>query len=143
MKSFMAKNGQVEQKWWVIDAESAILGRLAAKVAPILMGKNKPEYTPHTDTGDFVVIVNADKIQVTGNKAETKEYDHYTKYPGGYRTVSFREMMERKPEKVVEMAVRRMLPKTKMGTKMLTKLKIYRGSEHENQAQQPETLELF
>ena len=143
IKSFMAKNNQVEQKWLLIDAEGAILGRMAAKIAPILMGKNKPTYTPHVDTGDYVVVVNADKIKLTGKKAVTKEYDYYTHHPGGHKYVSFAEMMDRKPEKVIELAVRRMLPKNKLGRQMLKKLKVYRGPEHENQAQKPEKIELF
>ena len=143
MKSFMAKKDQVEQKWLLVDAEGAILGRMAAKIAPILMGKNKPTYTPHVDTGDYVVVVNAEKIRVTGKKAETKEYDYYTHHPGGHKYVSFADMMERKPERVVELAVKRMLPKNRLGRKMFKKLKVYRGSEHEHQAQRPERIELF
>ncbi len=138
----MAKNDEVEQKWVLVDASDHILGRLAAKLAPILMGKTKPTYTPHVDTGDFIVVVNADKIRVSGKKADQKQYDHYTRYPGGHKYVSFEDMMDRKPERVVELAVRRMLPKTKLGRQMLKKLKIYRGPEHENQAQQPQKIEL-
>ena len=143
MKSFMAKNDQVEQKWLLVDAEGAVLGRMAAKIAPMLMGKTKPTYTPHVDTGDYVVVVNADKVRVTGKKAETKEYDYYTRHPGGHKYVSFADMMARQPEKVVQMAVRRMLPKNKLGRKMLKKLKVYRGPEHEHQAQRPQKIELF
>ncbi|MDD5457807.1 MAG: 50S ribosomal protein L13 [Phycisphaerae bacterium] len=143
MKTFLAKKGQIEQKWRVVDADGAVLGRLAAKVAPMLMGKTKPIYTPNVDTGDYVIVVNADKIRVTGKKADTKEYDYYTFYPGGHKYVSFAEMMAKKPEKVIELAVRRMLPKNKLGRDMLKKLKIYRGAEHEHQAQQPEKVELF
>ena len=142
MKSFMAKTNDVEQKWLLVDAEGAVLGRMAAKIAPILMGKNKPTYTPHVDTGDYVIVVNADKIKVTGKKAESKEYDYYTHYPGGHKYVSFADMMEKKPEKVIQLAVRRMLPKNKLGRKMLKKLKVYRGPEHEQQAQRPEKIEL-
>ena len=143
MKSFMAKKDQIEQKWLLVDAEGAILGRMAAKIAPILMGKAKPTYTPHVDTGDYVVVVNAEKIKVTGKKAETKEYDYYTHHPGGHKFVSFADMMEKKPERVIELAVRRMLPKNRLGRKMLKKLKVYRGSEHEHHAQKPEKIELF
>lgn len=143
MKSFLAKKGEVEQKWLLVDAEGAILGRMAAKIAPILMGKTKPTYTPHVDTGDFVIVVNADKIKVTGKKAQAKEYDYYTYHPGGHRYVSFADMMARKPEKVVEMAIRRMPPKNALGRKMLKKLKVYRGPEHDHQAQKPEKLKLF
>jgi large subunit ribosomal protein L13 len=143
MKSFMAKKEQVEHKWLLVDAADQVLGRMASKIAPILMGKTRPEYTPHVDTGDYVVVVNAEKIKVTGKKADTKEYDYYTHYPSGHKYVSFSEMMAKKPEKVIELAVRRMLPKNKLGKKMLKKLKVYRGSEHEHQAQQPQKIELF
>lgn len=143
MKSFVAKENQVEQKWLLVDAEGAILGRMAAKIAPILMGKTKPTYTPHIDTGDYVIVVNAEKIRVTGKKAESKEYDYYTHYPGGHKYVSFADMMARKPEKVIQMAVRRMLPKNRLARQMLKKLKVYRGPEHEHQAQRPAKIELF
>jgi len=143
MKSFMAKKEQLEHKWVLVDAHDAILGRMAAKIAPILMGKTKPTYTPNVDTGDYVIVVNAEKIRVTGKKAEAKEYDYYTYYPGGHKYVSFAEMMAKKPEKVIELAVRRMLPKNKLGRAMLKKLKVYRGAEHDNQAQKPEKIELF
>ncbi|MHC4145618.1 MAG: 50S ribosomal protein L13 [Planctomycetota bacterium] len=136
MKSFMAKKDQVEQKWLLVDAEGAVLGRMAAKIAPILMGKTKPTYTPHVDTGDYVIVVNAEKVKVTGKKAQAKEYDYYTHYPGGHKYV-------RKPEKVIQLAVRRMLPKNRLGRKMLKKLKVYRGPDHEQQAQRPAKIELF
>ena len=142
MKSFMAKTEDVQRQWHLVDANDVVLGRLAAKIAPILMGKTKPIYTPHADTGDFVVVVNAEKIKVTGKKAETKEYEHYTYYPGGHRYVSFADMMDKKPEKVIELAVRRMLPKSKLARKMISRLKIHRGPNHDNQAQKPEKLEL-
>jgi large subunit ribosomal protein L13 len=143
MKSFIAKKNQVEQKWLLVDADGATLGRMAAKIAPILMGKAKPTYTPHVDVGDYVIVVNAEKVKVTGKKDEQKQYDYYTHYPGGHKFVSFADMMARKPEKVVELAVRRMLPKNKLGRKMLKKLKVYRGPEHGQQAQKPEKIELF
>jgi len=143
MKSFMAKKNQVEQKWLLVDAEGAILGRMAAEIAPILMGKNKPTYTPHVDTGDYVVVINAEKVKLTGKKAQVKEYDYYTHHPGGHKYVSFAEMMAQKPEKVIELAVRRMLPKNSLGRQMLKKLKVYRGPEHDHQAQQPEKIDLF
>ena len=144
MKSFMAKKEEVgNPKWLLVDAEGAVLGRMAAKIAPILMGKTKPTYTPHVDTGDYVIVINADKVKLTGKKAQDKEYDYYTGYPGGHKFVSFADMMAKKPEKVVKLAVKRMLPKNKLGTKMLRKLKIYRGPEHEHQAQRPEKIELF
>jgi large subunit ribosomal protein L13 len=138
MKSFMAKKEQVEPRWLLVDADGAVLGRLASKVAMILMGKTKPTYTPHVDTGDYVVVVNAGKIKVTGKKAETKQYDYYTHFPGGRKFVSFRDMMAKKPERVIELAVRRMLPKTILGRKMINKLKVYRGPEHNHAAQRPE-----
>jgi large subunit ribosomal protein L13 len=143
MKSFLAKKGEIEQKWLLVDAEGAILGRMAAKIAPILMGKTKPTYTPNVDVGDYVIVVNADKIKVTGKKAQMKEYDYYTHHPGGRKIVSFAEMMAKKPEKVIEMAVRRMLPKNALARAMLRKLKVYRGPEHDHQAQKPEKIELF
>ncbi|RKY22772.1 MAG: 50S ribosomal protein L13 [Planctomycetota bacterium] len=143
MKSFVAKKEQLEPKWVLVDAADAVLGRMAAKIAPILMGKTKPIYTPHVDTGDYVIVVNADKVRVTGKKAQLKQYDYYTHFPGGHKFVSFAEMMEKKPEKVIELAVRRMLPKNKLGRAMLKKLKVYRGPEHEHQAQKPEKIELL
>jgi large subunit ribosomal protein L13 len=143
MKSFMAKKETVDQKWVVVDATDAILGRMASKIAPILMGKHKPTYTPHVDTGDFVIVLNAEKIRVTGKKAEQKEYDYYTHFPGGHKYVSFAEMMEKSPDKVIQLAVRRMLPKNKLGRVMLKKLKVYKGGEHDHQAQKPEPIELF
>ncbi len=143
MKSFMAKKEQVVHDWLLVDAEDAILGRMAAKIAPILMGKTKPIYTPHVDTGDYVVVINAEKVKVTGKKAEFKEYDYYTHFPGGHKFVSFADMMDKRPERVIELAVKRMLPKNKLGTAMLKKLKVYRGPEHEHQAQKPEKIELF
>jgi len=142
MKSFMANKDKLDTKWLVVDAKDQILGRMATKIAPILMGKNKPTYTPHVDTGDYVIVVNAEKIKVTGNKAQTKEYDYYTHFPGGHKYVSFEEMMAKKPEKVVELAVRRMLPKNKLARQMLKKLKVYRGPDHEHQAQKPQKLEI-
>ena len=143
MKTYMAKKGEVEQKWVLVDADGAILGRLAAKVAPILMGKNKPTYTPHVVMGDRVIVVNAEKVRVTGRKAQQKEYDYYTDHPGGHKYISFARVMAKKPERVVEMAVRRMLPKNKLGREMMRHLKVYRGPEHEQQAQKPEKIALF
>ncbi len=143
MKSFLAKKGEIEQKWWLVDADGTVLGRMAARIAPILMGKTKPTYTPNTDTGDYVIVVNADKVKITGRKAQVKEYDYYTHHPGGHKFVSFADMMARKPEKVIELAVKRMLPKNALGRAMFKKLKVYRGPEHDHQAQKPEKLELF
>lgn len=138
----MAKKGQVEQKWVLVDAEGAVLGRMAAKIAPLLMGKTKPTYTPHVDMGDFVIVVNAEKVRLTGKKAQTKVYDRYTHYPGGHRFVSFAEMMAKKPERVIELAVARMLPKNRLGRQMIRRMKVYRGPEHEHQAQRPEKIKL-
>lgn len=138
----MAKKEEVQHDWWVVDANGLTLGRMASRIATVLMGKHKPIYTPHVDTGDYVIVLNADKITVSGKKAETKEYDYYTKYPGGHKYVKFADMMERKPEKVIELAVKRMLPKSKLGGHMLEKLKVYRDGEHAHAAQQPKKLEL-
>ena len=132
----------MQRKWWIIDADGVSLGRLAVKAATILMGKNRPTYTPYIDCGDFVIVVNADKVHVSGAKPQQKQYDYYTMYPGGHKYRSFEEMFERKPEKVIELAVRRMLPKNKLGRKMILRLKAYRGPEHRHQAQQPEKLEI-
>lgn len=142
MKSFLAKKASVTQKWCIVDADGAILGRLAAKIAPILMGKTKPEYTPHVDTGDYVIVVNAEKIKVSGKKAQNKEYQHYTGYPGGQKITTFEDMMAKKPERVIELAVKRMLPKNKLARHMLKKLKVYKGPQHDHQAQKPEKIEL-
>jgi large subunit ribosomal protein L13 len=142
MKSFIAKNETVDRKWRLVDADGAILGRMATKIAVALMGKDKPTYTPHVDTGDFVVVVNADKIRLTGEKADTKEYQTYSRYPGGQKIIPFEQMMERHPERVVELAVKRMLPKNKLGKAMFKKLKVYSGPDHSHAAQQPEKMEL-
>ncbi len=142
MKSFVAKKEDMKPKWRLVDAEGQVLGRMAVKVATVLMGKDKPIYTAHVDTGDYVIVVNASKIKVSGKKGEQKEYQHYTGYPGGQRITSFEDMMKKKPEKVVEMAIRRMLPKNTLGKHMLKKLKVYSGPEHEHAAQKPEVMEL-
>ena len=143
MKSYMAKNGEIEAKWHVVDASDKVLGRLATKVATILMGKHRPEYTPHVDTGDFVVVLNAANVRVTGaNKPTQRVYQRYSRYPGGQKEVTLEQMMETKPELVVSEAVRRMLPKNRLGAAMLKKLKVYSGADHPHQAQQPEALEL-
>ncbi len=142
MKSYVAKPHEVERKWYVIDADGKTLGRLSTQVATILRGKHKPIYTPHVDTGDFVVIVNADKVVLTGKKLDQKMYRWHTGYPGGLKERSYRDMMNTKPEKVVLHAVKGMLPKNSLGRKMLTKLKVYRGSEHKHEAQKPEVLDI-
>ncbi len=142
MKSFLAKKNDIQRKWLVVDAEGAILGRLAAKIAPILMGKTKPIYTPSVDTGDFVIVINAEKVRLTGRKNESKEYQTYSHYPGGQKRTSFDDMMKKKPEKIIELAVRRMMPKSNLGREMMKKLKVYRGGEHKHVAQRPEKIEL-
>jgi large subunit ribosomal protein L13 len=142
MSTYMAKPGELKAEWHVIDASDQVLGRLAAKVSTLLQGKHKPTYTAHVDTGDFVILLNAEKIRVTGKKAQVLEYDTYSRYPGGRRLYSYRTMSERHPEKLVELAIRRMLPKSKMGRNILGKLKIYKGSEHPHQAQQPKEYKL-
>jgi len=142
MSTYMAKPGELKADWHVIDATDQVLGRLAAKVSILLQGKHKPKYTRHTNTGDFVILLNAEKIRVTGKKAEVLEYDTYSRYPGGRRLYTYRTMLEKHPEKLVELAVRRMLPKSKMGRNILGKLKIYKGGEHPHQAQQPKERKL-
>ena len=139
MKSFMASPAAIERKWYVVDASGYTLGRLASEVAKILRGKNKPIFTPHIDTGDYVIIVNADKVKVTGRKLDQKIYYH-SEYVGGMKETTLREMMAKKPEKVVELAVKGMLPKGPLGRQMYTKLHVYAGPEHNHQAQKPEVL---
>lgn len=141
MKTTWAK-ADMDKNWYLIDAEGLILGRLASNIATILMGKNKPVYTPFMDTGDFVVVVNAEKIKVTGKKMTDKNYYAHSGYLGGLKTKTLTEMLDRKPEEVIRLAVRRMLPKTILGRKMLKKLKIYSGSEHPHQSQKPEKIEI-
>jgi large subunit ribosomal protein L13 len=142
MSTYMAKPGEVKANWHVIDASDQVLGRLASRIATILQGKHKPTYTPHADTGDFVIVLNAEKIRVTGRKAQVLEYDTYSRYPGGRHVYSFEEMKQNHPERLVQLAVKRMLPKNKIGRTFLSKLKIYRGSEHPHSAQQPKELKL-
>ena len=141
MNSFMANPAKVERKWYVVDATGYTLGRLASEVAKVLRGKNKPLFTPHVDTGDYVIVVNADKIKVTGKKLDQKIYYHHSDYVGGMKETTLREMMAKKPEKVVELAVKGMLPKGPLGKSMITKLHVYAGPEHEQAAQKPEVLE--
>ena len=141
MKTYMAKPGEVEQKWWLVDASDQVVGRLASQIAVLLMGKHRPTYTPHVDTGDFVVVIHADKVVFTGNKWQQKTYTWYTGYPG-QQSVTAEVRRERQPELILREAVRRMLPKNKLGRKMLSKLKIYAGADHPHQAQLPEVREL-
>jgi large subunit ribosomal protein L13 len=138
MSTYFPKQGEIARKWFVVDASGKTLGRLASQVARILMGKENPQYTPFLDTGDHVIILNAEKIRTTGLKAEQKKYQHYTGYPGGLRTEEFRKRFDRKPELIVQDAISRMLPKTKMGKQMMTKLNVYRGDKHPHQAQKPQ-----
>ena len=140
MKTFMANPAKIDRKWYVVDAEGKTLGRLASEVAKVLRGKNKPEYTPHVDTGDYVIVVNAEKIHVTGKKLDQKVYYHHSGYTGGLKETSYRHLMEEKPEFAVKRAIIGMLPKGPLGRKMAKKLKVYTGTEHEHAAQQPETL---
>ena len=140
LKSYMAKPGEVEQKWWLVDATDQVVGRLAAELAMILMGKHRPTYTPHVDTGDFIVVVNVEKISFTGKKWQNKKYTHYTGYTG-LRTETAEHRRDRRPELILTEAVRRMLPKNRLATKMLDKLKVYVGPNHPHQAQLPEPKE--
>ena len=140
MQTYMANPDKIERKWYVVDAEGCTLGRLASGVASVLRGKNKPQFTPHVDTGDYVIIVNADKIKVTGKKMDQKIYYHHSDYVGGMKETTLKEMMAKKPEKVVELAVKGMLPKGPLGRSMMGKLHVYAGPEHEHAAQKPEVL---
>lgn len=141
MKSYMAKANEIDRKWYVIDAEDKVLGRLATEVASILRGKKKPIFTPHVDTGDFVIIINADKVKLTGNKWQDKVHAYHTGYPGGRREVSYNQLLEKHPERIIELAVKGMLPKNRLGRAMYRKMKVYAGSEHPHEAQMPEKYE--
>ena len=142
MKSFMASPATIERKWYVVDATGHTLGRLSAEIAKVLRGKNKPIFTPHIDTGDYVIVVNADKIKVTGKKMEQKIYYNHSDYPGGMKETTLKEMMAKKPESVITLAVKGMLPKGPIGSQMLKKLHVYAGPDHEQAAQKPEVLEI-
>ena len=142
MKTYSAKSGEVNQEWFVVDATDKTLGRLASEIALRLRGKHKPEFTPHTDTGDYIVVVNAEKVRVTGAKATDKMYHHHTGYPGGLKSYSFEKLIERAPERVLQRAVKGMLPRNPLGRAMFKKLKVYSGSEHPHTAQQPEALNI-
>lgn len=142
MPTFMAKKGEIEQRWFVIDATDQVVGRLAVRIADILRGKHRPIYTPHEDTGEFVVVINASKLRFTGRKLETKSYQTYSHYAGGQKIIPAAELMAKKPERVLELAVRRMVPRTKLGRKQMSKLKIYAGPSHPHQAQQPQELKI-
>jgi large subunit ribosomal protein L13 len=140
--TYMAKPNEVERKWYIIDATEKTLGRLASEAASIIRGKHKPQFTPHVDTGDFVVVINAEKIRLTGKKMQNKMYYRHSMYTGGLKVTSAQDMINSKPERVIELAIHGMLPKTRLGDGMKTKLKVYAGSEHPHQAQQPEVWEL-
>ena len=142
MPTYMAKADEIQRKWYVIDADGKPLGRLASEIAKILRGKNKPIYTPHVDTGDYVIVINAEKVVLTGNKLDKKMYRHHSLYPGGLKEMTYRQLMEKKPTMAIEHAVKGMLPHNSLGRKMYKKLHVYVGGEHKHQAQQPETLTL-
>lgn len=142
MKTVSASPATVQHDWYLIDAEGQILGRMASQIANRLRGKHKPEFTPHVDTGDYIVVINADRIRVTGNKAGQKMYHRHSGYPGGLKSISYKNLMEKDPERVLRLAVRGMMPKNRLSRAMLNKLKIYTGSEHPHSAQQPKTLVL-
>lgn len=142
MKTYVAKKDDVIAQWHSVDASGQVLGRLAVRIARILMGKHKPTYTPHVDCGDFVVVTNASKVRLTGRKAQTKTYQRYSYYPGGQKVIPFQTMIQKHPERVIHSAIRRMLPKNKLASQMLSKLKIYAGPEHPHAAQKPEPLKL-
>ncbi len=137
MSTYFPKAGEIVRRWYVVDASGQTLGRLASQVARILMGKENPQYTTFLDTGDHVIVINAEKVTTTGMKSEQKVYQHYTGYPGGLRTEEFRKRFDRKPEEIIEAAVLRMLPKSKLGRQMITKLNVYRGEKHPHEAQKP------
>jgi large subunit ribosomal protein L13 len=140
LRTYIPKSTEIERKWYVVDASAMVLGRLATRIAGVLRGKNKPQFTPHLDVGDFVVVVNADKVRLTGKKAEIKTYSHHTGYPGGLKQEVFSDLLRRKPEKIIESAVRGMLPHSRLGQKQFKKLKVYRGANHPHKAQKPEML---
>ncbi|MBS6525088.1 50S ribosomal protein L13 [Aedoeadaptatus acetigenes] len=142
MKTTMAKANEVDRKWYVIDAEDKVLGRLATEVATLLRGKHKPIYTPHVDTGDYVIVINADKVKLTGTKWDNKIHASHTGYPGGRREVVYKEIREKHPERVIEYAVKGMLPKSRLGRSMFGKLKVYAGPDHPHEAQKPEVYEV-
>ena len=143
MTTFSIKLKDIERDWYIIDADQEILGRLASKIAIYLRGKHKPEYTSHMDVGDYIVVTNAEKVQVTGNKKEGKKYYHYSGYPGGMKSINFEKLINKKPMDVIKLAVKGMLPKGPLGRQMLKKLKVYAGNDHPHVAQHPKKLELF
>jgi large subunit ribosomal protein L13 len=142
MKTYTPKAKEIERRWWIVDASDKVLGRLATEVARVLHGKHKPMYTPHLDTGDHVIVINASRVKLTGNKADQKEYFRHSGYMGGERFIPFRRMLATHPDRVIEMAVKGMMPKTSLGKNMVKKLKVYGGSEHPHQGQNPELLKI-
>jgi len=142
MKTYSAKPHEVQRSWYVVDAADKTLGRLASRIALYLRGKNKPEYTPHVDTGDYIIVINADKVRVTGNKFTDKQYYHHSGYPGGIKDTTFDKLQQKHPARIIELAVKGMLPKNPLGRQMYRKLKVYAGAEHDHQAQQPQPLDL-
>lgn len=142
MKTYMAKPAEVERKWYVIDASGQALGRLSSEVASILRGKHKADYTPHVDTGDYVIVINAEQVKLTGDKLNQKMFRYHTGYPGGLKEMDYKTLLQKKPEKAIETAVKGMLPHNRLGNRMYKKLKVYRGSEHPHQAQKPEVRQL-
>lgn len=142
MRTWTYRPGEVDRKWYIVDAEGKVLGRLATEIAKVLRGKHRPQYTPHADCGDHVIVINADKVAVTGRKEEQKTYYRHSQYPGGLKSITLRNQRERFPERVIELAVKGMMPKNPLGRKMLGKLKVYSGAEHPHAAQQPESLNL-
>ena len=142
MKTFSAKSHEVQRGWYIVDATGKVLGRVASEIARRLRGKHKPEFTPHVDTGDYIVVVNADKLRVTGNKTKDKLYHRHTTYPGGLYTTNFEKLQQKHPERVLRLAVKGMLPKGPLGYAMIKKMKIYAGAEHPHSAQQPKTLQI-
>jgi large subunit ribosomal protein L13 len=142
MKTFTAKSHEIQRDWYIVDATGKVLGRVAAEIARRLRGKHKPEFTPHVDTGDYIVVVNAEKLRVTGNKAKDKLYHRHTSYPGGLRTTNFEKLQGKQPERVLQLAVKGMLPKGPLGYAMLKKMKVYKGADHPHTAQQPKALQI-
>jgi len=142
MSTYMAKTNEVDRQWYIVDAAGKTLGRLSTRIAEVLRGKHKPTYTPHVDTGDFVIVINAEKIHLTGNKWDQKKYYRHSGYPGGIKETTYKKLVQRKPELIIEKAVRGMIPHNKLGSKVISKLKVYAGPEHPHQAQQPKELEI-
>jgi large subunit ribosomal protein L13 len=141
-QTYNAKNDEVAKNWLLVDGTDKVLGRLSTRLATILMGKHKPQYTPHTDVGDFIIVTNAEKIRLTGSKPDQKEFQTFSGHPGGQKSYTYRWMLEHRPEKLLERSVRRMMPRNRLGRRQLSKLKVYRGAEHPHQAQNPEPIEL-